>query len=874
VQVEVFGRQREQTQLLAALRLAGEGEAQSLLLMGDPGIGKTTLLDWVAGRATRWQVRRARGHEADAATSYLVLRELLGQFVRDAAADDSGVDALFEQLGAAIEFRSEGASVERLGLAALNLLGACSELSPVLLIVDDAHVADRASLSVLTFVARRSSHERLLVLFASRPFTMAGAGVDRELFGDIVDLRLEGLDESSADELVRHGDRRLTTAQMTLCGGNPLALQHLADESNDDQSLPERLQRAFARQIDRLSERTRHALGLLALVGAVDGDLLDDALARLGCERRDFGEALDAGVVSINGDFVHPLMRAAASSIAPIDCHHALAASLEDRGLGERALWHRLVASDGSDPTLADDAERIAGERMGSGRWDEAERWFEHVVRLTSRPEQRFSALRNAALSLAYSSRYRDAAVLFDRALVVAPTPSNRLVALRSAPWCRLWAGATVADAAQPLAEALQRSPSSVEDSAAGAAHGSLIALYTQHNIFLAAAAALAAEGFESVETDVLVAMLLANDPRVLKMTERLTSRALSAASFDLNRLEFSLAVYGGLMLLAGEFAEAEVACARYAEMVRQQSLESEVGPAASRWMVAKVFVGALVDAYGLALSAIERQPDDMALLTSSAFVGAVVGEPRAEEWATRALQQSEPRALHSISLEAHHRLGLIEWSRGRLDAAAEHFDRCWQLLTDFGFRCPAHAHARGDIAAAYARLGRTADARRVINELELGVLPSKWATGVAARARGILGEPDGFRTACDALADSPWELARTHYEMACSGERDEVIVGLPARFASLGARPWAALAERALDDGPPSHSHDPLAGLSDRERSVALVVARGLSNKETAAELFISAKTVDAHLQQIYRKLAVRSRSELTARCYGAVAI
>jgi DNA-binding CsgD family transcriptional regulator len=870
VREDVVGRRSEQEQLVQLLRRAEVGAAQALVLVGDPGIGKTTLLDWLAQRASGWQIRRARGHEADLSTSFLVLRELLATFVRQTPVADSNDGGAFDDLRAAVELRPNGATTERLGVAAIDLLSTSSESQPILLIVDDAHVVDRDSLAVLTFVARRASHERLAVLFAARPPATAEVSFDHRWLDGIDAMNVGALDDESARILLRATDRHLAKTALARCAGNPLALLHQSDVADDEAPLPERLQRAFGGQIESLPQRTQRAVGLLALVGAAEADLFDDAVVTLGCSRKDLLPAVGAGVLQSDTEFVHTLMRAAAGVLIPAACHQALATALDARGLHERALWHRLSAVDGVDPNLAERAERIATDHMNDGRPGTAYRWFEHAVRVADDPDQRFRVLRNAALCLSYAGRYQDASTFFDRALAVAPTARDRLIALRSAPWCWLWAGATVEEAARPLADALREHPPATDDPEVGAAHASLIGLYVQHDIFLAVAASQAAVGHEGIGADVLVAMVLANDPASKELVETVKQHALEADAPDVQRPIFSLPVYGELLSFEGDFVEAERMCAKYSRMVRDHRLDAEVGPAASRLMVAKVFTGRLVDAHALALAAIERQPNDMALLAAAAFVGAAVGDPLAEQWARRALEQAEPRALRQIVLEVHHRLGLVAWSQGEVDRAVEHFERCWSMLTEFGFRCPAIAHARGDIAAAFARVGRVVDARRVIDELELGVLPSAWAIGVAARARGILGEPDGFGRACELLACSPWELARTHYEMAHSGDRGDDALAAPRVLAALGARPWVALAEAALASVGAVEAKDPLADLSDRERAVALVVASGLTNKESAAELYISVKTVDAHLQQIYRKLGVRSRSELAARCYG----
>jgi DNA-binding NarL/FixJ family response regulator len=145
-----------------------------------------------------------------------------------------------------------------------------------------------------------------------------------------------------------------------------------------------------------------------------------------------------------------------------------------------------------------------------------------------------------------------------------------------------------------------------------------------------------------------------------------------------------------------------------------------------------------------------------------------------------------------------------------------------------------------------------------------------------------MLGDTGQFERSTQLLHDSPWETARTelcwarHIRDSDPVASREHALRAHTLFQGAGARPWAAQARHLLtvantvSTRQPPETVDRLEPLSERERTVALAVSRGLSNKAAAAELFISQKTVDAHLRQIYRKLGVRSRTQLAVVCYG----
>jgi DNA-binding NarL/FixJ family response regulator len=236
---------------------------------------------------------------------------------------------------------------------------------------------------------------------------------------------------------------------------------------------------------------------------------------------------------------------------------------------------------------------------------------------------------------------------------------------------------------------------------------------------------------------------------------------------------------------------------------------------------------------------------------------------------------------LGSIFNYAGAALGLLELGRGRPAEALIHLEKTAQGFRDTGCREPNLIQWQPDYIESLARTGRTDDAIRALETFEGDAERTNraWAKATAARCRGFITQDDSvahFRRALDLHADSPspFEVARTQL---CYGETlrrqrkraeaRQVLREALNTFERLGAEPWAARAQNELSaTGEKARKRDVTATrqLTPQELQIALAVAQGATNREAAAQLFLSPKTVEAHLSSAYRKLGARSRTEL----------
>jgi DNA-binding CsgD family transcriptional regulator/tetratricopeptide (TPR) repeat protein len=884
----LVGRTVEQRRLLDLVERARGGDAQSVVLVGDPGIGKSTLLSWLGRSADGFVVLHARGHEADTDSGYLILRQLLRPLAQSIADLDTH---LAEALQAAIQMLPVSVNEGLVPLAVLELLSIVSETTPLLVIIDDAHLCDHASLAALSFVARRVVVERVLLAFAMRPNEI----VDRALLGSLPEMSVTGLDSAASQLLVDASNGAFTPQLFERCQGNPLALQHLSTASvgTDEESLPDRLRDGFSRSIKRYPAATQSALALVALAGSITPEVLTAALHSLGATSADLQPAIDDRMIDSDWAFLHPLRRAAAmpgpAEVAGL--HDALAKAYAGHS-PDRELLHRLLGSGPHPPELTVLAEATAHELADVNRRDDAHALFVAAAHRESDPVRRSLLWCQAGRAMAFSGQYARSLPFFERAVSEAPDPLTRSRSVRTLIWSQLWTGRPAPlGAAQLHQELLAVTTANADLEQLGMGWASLVAMYIVCDNHAALAALAEMPDVVDVGSDRAAALCIGNVPAALEARRKLEARPRRAA-LHIDELYLpSAAIHGEMLLMEGRWAEAESWAKSIVDAFREAHLVTELAPAISRRVYSRLFLGDGVTAYGLALATLERSPEDGTILGAAAFVGAVVGAEQAERWARACLEIGQRLGITAFSVDASHRLGLIELAANRPEAAEPYLTQAWEVMTRCGFRQPGYTYARGDIAETFARVGRHDETLAVIAELEAGPFDLPCARGWAARARALLGDHDQFQVAVDLLADSPWEVARTELSWARTVQATEPLTSRRlatsalARFEEMGARPWAAQAREALrtldvDDDrtsrvaefapAPSRSEvDPLAELSDRERTVALAVTRGLSNKDVAGELFISRKTVDAHLQQIYRKLDVRSRTQLSHVCH-----
>ena len=352
--MDLYGRAREAAALDQILDEARQGRGTALVLWGDPGIGKTALLDYAAAAAPDFTVLTCRGTRLESGLAFAALHELLWPVLdRIGALAPPQANALRGALG------HSGETADRflIGVAVLTLLGELAEKQPVLILVDDGQWLDESSARCLAFVARRLRNESVALLLTAHSDPASGP------WENAAAMEVRGLDDSEARLLVAsaapQADAALIDRTVRCAGGNPLALQELPTALASAVAAGQipvgpRLRRAFTARISGLSAPARAALLVAAAEDRGDRNLVRRASGTLGTDPAAWDEALSCGLMTRPAGgriaFRHPLIRAAvyeeASRSEREAAHRALAAVLTGEKADELRCWHLAAAAE------------------------------------------------------------------------------------------------------------------------------------------------------------------------------------------------------------------------------------------------------------------------------------------------------------------------------------------------------------------------------------------------------------------------------------------------------------------------------------------------------------------------------------------------
>src|SRR5580693_2798689 len=392
----LLDRLPERAALGGLLEAARAGRSGVLVVRGEPGVGKTALLDWAVGSAAGLRVARVAGVESEMELAFAALQQLCAPMLDRLAGLP---DPQREALGVAFGLNT-GAAPDRflVGLAALSLLSEAAGQQPLLCVIDDAQWLDRASALVLAFVARRLLAEPVALVFAARE--------PGEEFRGLPELLVGGLGAGDARELlgsVLRGplDERVRDRIVAETRGNPLALLELprgvpgVPGLSELPGLPGRIEESFRRRVEVLPAATRRLMLVAAAEPAGDPALVWMAAERLGIETGAVVPAADAGLLTIGErvTFRHPLVRSAvyraASPAERRAAHQALADATDPQADPDRRAWHRAQASPGPDEDVASELERSAGRAQARGGLAAAAAFLERSAALTLDPARR-----------------------------------------------------------------------------------------------------------------------------------------------------------------------------------------------------------------------------------------------------------------------------------------------------------------------------------------------------------------------------------------------------------------------------------------------------------------------------------------------------
>jgi DNA-binding CsgD family transcriptional regulator len=902
---ELRGRRSECDVLDRLIEAVRAGESRALVVRGEPGVGKSALLEYVVEQASGCLVARAAGVQSEMELAFAGLHQLLAPMLdRVERLPVPQRDALRTAFGV-----SPGSAPDRffVALAVLSLLSDVAEEQPLICLVDDEQWLDRASAQVLAFVARRLEAESVGLVFAVR-------GTSAELAG-LPELVVEGLREGDARMLldsVLTGplDARVRDQIVSETRGNPLALLELPRGVTPAElaggfglpggvPLSGRIEESFRRRLDALPPATQRLLLLAAADPVGDPPLVWRAAGRLGIGAQAATPAVEAGLVEfgVRVRFRHPLVRSAAYRSASLrerqDAHSALAEATDPQIDPDRRAWHRAHAAPGPDEDVAEELERSAGRAQARGGLAAAAAFLERAAMLTREPGRRAKRLLAAA-------RAKCDAGALDAALgLLVAVEAGPLDALGTAEVERLRGQIALdqrrgSDAALLLLNAARRLEAVNADSARETHVEALEAavwasdLDSPGGVLEAAEAARAAPPGPDPPRVVDVVL----DAFALRLTE-----GYAAAAPTLTRaLELFLALdvgtdeAGRWLWLTGGRAGAITALelwdaeSWHALVARQVQFARDTGALVHLQRALNLLAWTHLVAGELTAAAqlfeedrlIARATGNPPVAYNEMMLAAWRGqEAEASELIEAILREAAAGGLGVIS--ATYASSVLYNGLGRHDAAR---DAAWRAFerdpVAYGpFLVP-------ELAEAASRTGDVELLRTTLEWLSerTRVTPTEWALGIEARVRALLSEGDAadslYRESIDRLGRTRVrvELARGQllYGEWLRREHRRVDAREQLRSAhdmldTMGIGAFAERARRELlatGESVRKRTVETRDELTAQEAQIARLARDGLSNPEIGARLFISRRTVEYHLHKVFAKLDISSRNQL----------
>ena len=908
----LVGRSTERARIDALLDTARAGSGGALVIRGEPGVGKTALLGFARERAGGMRVIEAQGVEAETELPFAGLSQLLAPVLdRAGRLPAQQRQALAGALGLGAERPSECFAAY---VATLSLVAEAADDDPVLALIDDLHWLDSASVEALAFVARRIRDEPIALLLAERDEAPGGPALRH-----VDAMKLDGLDAEAAAALVAavapEPVRDSVVDQLRRqTAGNPLALVELAQLLSTAQlagaePLPEplpagaALERTFGARMAALPEDTQRALLIAA---AHDSGALPPLIAALrarGLELAALEPAEAEGHVTVGDDgiaFRHPLLRSAAyyRAAAPArrDAHAALAAAFAEHPRERaRRAWHLAGATLEPSEKVAAELDAAAGDAFARGAPSAAGRAFEAAARLTENGASRAQRLLAAARAHHLAGAPELALRLLDETLAATGGPLIRADAQRLRAQVQALAIAPRAIQAMLIEEAAlvkPHDPARASGMLLDAAYASTILGEPREALRLAEQAWPAAKAAGG--TVRLAAALVLGGSRILcgdtAGGDPLQREAL--ALLDLTELTLSgyfVAPAGMTELWLGRYEEGRRLLAAGVRGIRAEGALTALPHATLALAFADFYLGdwAAARAHADESLQVATELDQQAFLVQPALVLGLIAGAQG--------RFGEARTLLRDALERSDRYGVEStltvggWAQGQVELAAADYDAAVVVLEptgrfslERGLEEPGVALWAQDLAEAYIRTGRVDEAEATLAVLARQATQSgrRLAHAGVERCSGLMAADADVHTHFErALAwhdgvACPYERARTELcfgeRLRRAGRRSEARAPLRralTAFELLGAEPWAERARRELratGQRVRRRTPDTRDQLTPQELRVALLVVDGATNREAAATLFVTPKTIETHLNNAYRKLGIRSRVEL----------
>jgi DNA-binding CsgD family transcriptional regulator/tetratricopeptide (TPR) repeat protein len=899
----LLGRNSECEALDRLLTDGLAGRSRVMVLRGEAGVGKSSLLNYVSDQAAGWHVASAVGVESEMELAYSGLHQLCGPML-----DHLDQLPVPQREALAVVFgQSTGPAPDRfmVGVATLTLFAELAEQQPLVCVVDDAQWLDRASAQILGFVGRRLLAEPIVLVCAAR------TGSAEEVLAGLPELVINGLGDSDARALLLNNlygplDAAVCDQIITESHGNPLALLEFPRSWNvaalaggfglpASQPVVSRIGQSYVRRLRLLPAQTQ----LLVLAAAAEplGDplLLHRAAETLSLDMAAADSAVDAGLLQLGGrvEFAHPLVRSAAYRSAAVEdrhrVHRALADATDPETDPDRRAWHLARATPGPGEEVAAELERSAGRAQARGGVAAAAAFLQRAVALTADPARR------AERALAAAEASLQAGV-FDAALgLLATAEAGALDDFQQAR-ADLVRGhvafaSGVGSAAPPLLLSAARRLEALDIE---------LARHTYMTAWFAAnqAGPIPDSHFREV-SEAILALPRPMMPRphhiLLDGLAVLATEGLAAAASTLQQAAKVIPDMSDDEVLRWGLAATEATAAmwdqegllaislRLVKVVRQAGALAELPLNLYSLGVAITWIGDFAGA-----AAIAAEADSIAAATGSHF-------PPFTLLRLQSLQgrEAETSALIAGVIRQTSALGETmsatpaHWAAAVMYNGITRYEdaRVAALQATMNTLDPSvTTYALPELIEAAAREGDAQLARHALDQLAESTQPAanEFALGIEARCRALLSDgaaaDDLYREAIDRLSRTQLlpDLARAHLLygewLRREGRRMDarkelrtaygmfVAIGMEA-FADRTRHELLATGEKVRKRGPETRQE-----LTPQEEQIARLARDGLSNPEIGAQLFLSARTVEWHLSKVFAKVGISSRRELRA--------
>jgi DNA-binding CsgD family transcriptional regulator len=903
----LLGRRSECQQLDRLLGAASGGQGSALMVCGEPGIGKSTLLDYAMKSARGFRVLRAIGNEAERELPFAAAQQLCaasGPAVQDLPGPQG--DALGVAFGQAV-----GPPPDQLivGLALLGLLSGLASHDPVLCIVDDAQWLDRESAQAFAIAARRLGTERIAFLFGARTVSKEFKGLPR--------ISISGLDQSAARTLLRlvlpsPFDEHVLERIARETRGNPLALLELpcgltSAELAGGFAIPisdpmtGQIEASFRRRIAKLSTSSRELLLVAASEPTGDPTLVWSAAQHLGVNESARSEVESTGLFEMSPQviFRHPLVRSAvygaATSAERRRVHKVLAEATDAATDPDRRAWHLAQAAWRPDDEVANDLEASADRAKARGGIAAAGAFLERAAELT------VDAPRRVARTLAAAEAKRQIGAV-EVAWELASSLEQRIgddhqrAQLEVLEARISFTAQRGRDAPRMLLAAAQHlqihDPVQAREVYVDAITAALFGGSLAHggHVREVARAALVAPKPPSRPPGVAdlllesLALLVVEGPKIGTPAARQALVAFRGNAINTEeRLRWSwLAARTAAFIWDyeawDELTKSQIAAARAAGAlsVLPLTLSTTAG--------VQLFAGRLLEAESLFEEA--EAVADATDARSAGYAAVLVAAFRGREPEARAFIEAASADFNARGEGMG--VTLTRCADAVLFNGLAQYDQAY-IAAEKALEDPYELWfwpwASVELIEAASRTGRTVAARATFDRLVESTSASgtAWGAAVEDRSRALLSKGDRaeklYRNAIDLLVptDLRLDLARTHLlfgewlrREGRPAEAREELRSAHELFSDFGSDNFSERARvelRATGERTRKRSSESGERLTPQEARVANLVAQGGTNAEIAGQMFVSPSTVEYHLHKVFRKLGIRSRTQLARR-------